>query len=214
MKLYGKEREVVLGICDKSEREALDFIYESYYVVDESHIRGGYFPQEIDNVFRSLKDKKFIDTYPTMGNKFFGFQILNNCRAYRDMEIDHDRMHQQRNNISNNKGNIVIAGRDVSNAYQGINDAAIFNDIMQVICNMRLELDKLQVDEEVKGDVCDELDNIERELGSETPSITRISRFMRKLFDRIKDVTTMSTLLVHYQNLEPLLANALTNLPR
>ena len=44
MKLYGKEREIVLGICGKTREDAYDFIYDNYYVVDENSLKGGYFP--------------------------------------------------------------------------------------------------------------------------------------------------------------------------
>jgi len=205
MKLYGKEREIVLGICGKTRKDAYDFIYDNYYVVDENALKGGYFPREIEDVLRSLKDKKFISFSSTLGNMISGFQVLNNCRSYPEMEDNYNKANQSGNDYSNNHGNIIVAGCDVTNANQSVAINTSASNIFRVINDLRAELDSTQVCADVKGDVNDELDNIEREFKAATPDSDRLKRFMRKLVDKIKDVTALSTLMVHYKTLEPLI---------
>jgi len=65
-------------------------------------------------------------------------------------------------------------------------------------------------DVNIKGDLLDDFDRLKSEILAPTPEKTKIQRALRRvecILEPIKHITTVSTLLVHFNELLPVISN-------
>ena len=201
-KLYGREREIVEAIHNKSDLEAKDALNKKY--------------NEIANIrdeLNSLAKKGYIYVEWDI---FQGchLSILPDCKTYIQREADYEA-HQRpfiTVHAQGNQGNINIAGGDATNINQSVNCSSNFVEMLEHISALRNLIEVLNVDDNIKSDFNDNLYSIQRELTSQSPDWSLIKREkgrVEKLLDSIKDVTTITTLMVHFNALEPLIVSAM-----
>ena len=124
--------------------------------------------------------------------------------ANNNMTKDNSTHFSNAGSITNSN---VATGKGIN---QSLSNNGNGDEIRKVLSEIRELWNELE-DENVKGEIEDALDQIETELTKEIPSNSKFERAierMRGTLQPIKDVTAVTTLLVHTNTLAPLLAAA------
>ena len=212
-KLYGKEKEIVLEIHDKSDDVAIKHLTEKY--TDE----GGNLT--IMNELKSLAEKGYVSGtlksktgVPGMKNVWGNLRItiLPDCRNYLEMEKDNMNSKPQANITFGDVHNSNIIGGNATNVTQSINVDVDKESALEILTTMKDLVAVASIDDETKRDVSDDIDIITEKVGSLTPKESRIKKAMQSIETAlmpIKHITTVSTLLVHLNNLAPLIEQVL-----
>jgi len=223
--LSNKEEDIVRAIHDKPNHEALGFLCEAqggelkaYDITTDGSSKAiiGEFTDDIYAYLDGLKRDGFIDMTRNVSGGIIActFRVLPKCKDY--FEIKEKHMKNQKPSIvvdaRGNQGNINVAGGDTINVSQAINTGADMQTMIEHISAIKRIITESGIDDDTKEDISDNLDSMQRELEAQSPNwslIGRTKRRLRGLLDTIKDVTTVTTLMVHYNALEPLIAGAM-----
>jgi len=228
-KLYGMEEEIVIGICDYAEalEEATAFIYQHYCVKCRVFDWLGVklFKPRFETAWQSLIKKNFIQVLPIpitgkMPNlkeqiQCRLFRMTEDCIHYNEMVSDLESS-QKGNSLTQNFTNYGVMSNAASvgdgntiSASVSVNDV---DEMLKVIAQMRVELGNSVIDDDNKGDIGDDLNSIQKELESQTPDwalVGRAKKRLGKLLDIVKNVIPITTLMVHYNTLAPLIDSAI-----
>ena len=207
-KLYGKEREIVLAIQGKSDDDAISYLIEQY--AEHGNLT-------VMNELKSLAGKGYISGtlksktgIPGMMDIRGGLHltVLPDCRNYFEMEKYYENSSQSIHiNAPNNNGNII--GRDATNVNQTITIGTIANEILELISNIKNQINALDVDSGVKDSLEDDLDMIVEQVESPAPKATRIKKAVESIKAFIENGANATTLAVNFYTLFDLIAKML-----
>ena len=129
---------------------------------------------------------------------------LQQLEANSIMVTDNSTNFKNTGNISDSN---VAVGKNITQSLSSVGNS---DEIRKLLLEMREFWNNLE-NGEAKGTVEDALDQIEGELAKETPNNPKFERAIERIrgaLQPIKDVTAVTTLLVHTNTLAPLLAAA------
>ena len=206
VKLYGKEREIVLEIHDMLDDVAIKHLYEKY-----SDERG---KLTIMNELKSLAEKGYVrgtveskTGIPGIKNILGNLRItiLPDCKNYLEMEKDNiSNQHQANINIHGDVRNSNIVGGNATNVTQSINVDAAKENALEILTTMKNLVAVASIDDDTKKDVIDDIDIITEQIESATPKESRIKKVMQSIKTAlmpIKHIATVSTVLEHLNKL-------------
>ena len=202
-RLFGKRREIVEAIHSMTNEEAKAYLRK---LAKERETAAGYdyndsslTEQKRDDWFvitfirdevNALIEDKFIEVDVNSFNGIWGLTITQKCRDYFEMEKEYERTMAAKQisvDARGNSGNLIIVEGNAHNFTQTVNNGDTQGEILQILNEMKTLLADLD-DEEVKGDVGDDLDQIEAEVNASTRNKSKIMRPLQRIKEKLESI--------------------------
>ena len=226
-KLFGKRREIVEAIHAMSNEDAKYYLRK---LAKKEEIANGYdysnstlSELERDNYFvityirdeiNSLVDDGFLEIVTNTFNGILGLSITQKCRDYFEMEKGYERAMEVKPSVVNvdargNSGNLIVSGHDAIGLTQITANQTGIKQVLDMLNEMKTLLEVSGLDDDIRTSLEDDLDIIKLDVESQTPKQSKINSAMRRIEAALlplRNIATVSTLLVHHQQLAPLIA--------
>ena len=221
-KLYGKRREIVAAIHRMTNDEAKCYLRK---LAKEREIANGYdysnsalSELERDSYFvitfirdeiNSLVEDRFVEIETNTFNGILRLLITQKCRDYFEMEKEYERTMEAKSSVVNvdargSSGNLIVAGRDAIGATQITANQTDITQVLDMLSKMKNLLEVSDLDDNIKTSVEDDLDIIKSDIETQAPKQSKIISAMRRIEAALlplRNIATVSTLLVHHQQL-------------
>ena len=223
-KLFGKRREIVKAIYTMTNEDAKHYLRK---LAKEREIAEGYSgtlsEEQRDNYFvvtffrdeiNALEKEGFIEITTNTFNGIISLSITQKCRDYFEMEKEYERTMEAKSNVLNvdargNSGNLTVAGRDAIGITQITANQTDIEQALNMLNKMKNLLEVSGLDDNIKTSIEDDLDIIKLDIESQTPKQSKVNSAMRRIEAALlplRNIAAVSTLLVHYQQLAPMIA--------
>jgi len=211
--LSSTEEEILETFLQKPEAEGFQRFKNRY--ATEKNFGRPYPSTQICQYLDKLVAENYISKYRKAGGEMLTISLLPRGRNYFEMKERQAKSQEFSTNIiqtNNHYGNgpfVASIGDNNVNATISFDKA---EKIRNVIGDMRNALAGCQLDEKTKGDISDELDNIQKEVEAPATNGSKLSRALQRLADAIRNTAAATGLLVHLNTLTPLVNEVVSNL--
>jgi|GEM_PF-3346705 len=219
--LQYKEARIMFVKLTGEARQLLQEIHQNKHRIDEYINEDLKDSEQRHETLQYLNDMGFFDSQETVKNVLWDWHVklsysgLHYFELEKEYETDKKPFISQTTNFGDitNYGNFIGKGGD--NLNQSINYNKENEEILKLINQMKETLKSLDVEKEITNSIVDDLNSIEEQIISDNPKKLRINKAiesLKQIIPTIKDMTTVTALMIHLNTLAPVISNLLAQL--